>query len=166
MEFFSMDIFTVVAVILFIAGFILVGVEMVVPGFSVPGVAGILCLIAGIFMVADSVKEGAVITLIVIALLGVMMLVIFGLLSSGRLKSPLILEEKQDTGSGYISSGDLRYLLGKEGVAQTDLRPSGVGDFDGISLDVISEGKYISKGTKLVIVKVQGSKLMVKEVRG
>ena len=55
------------------------------------------------------------------------------------------------------------YLLGKKGVAETDLRPTGVGNFEGVNFDVISEGKYISKGTNLEIIKVNGSKLIVKE---
>ena len=58
---------------------------------------------------------------------------------------------------------DLQYLLGKKGIAETDLRPTGVGNFEGVNFDVISEGRYISKGADLEIIKVNGSKLMVKE---
>ena len=72
------------------------------------------------------------------------------------------MKEEQNKDKGYISSSDLNYLLGKQGIAASDLRPTGTGDFDGIELDVISEGKYILKGTKLIIDKVQGSKLIVK----
>lgn len=157
-----MDILSIVAIALFIAGFILLGIEMVVPGFSVPGVTGIICLAAGVFLVADSIEEGIIITIIVLALLGIMFAVLLSLLSKGKLKSPIILKEEQKTEEGYISSNDLEYLLGKEGVAVTDLRPSGMGDFDGITFDVISEGTYIDKGTLLIINKVKGSKLIVK----
>lgn len=157
-----MDILTVIAIILFIVGFILLAIEVVVPGFSVPGVTGIICLVVGVFLAADNFLEGVIITLIVLALLGIMLAVLLGLLSSGKLKSPIILQEEQDTSQGYLSSNDLQYLLGKEGVAATDLHPSGTGDFDGVEFDVISEGKYISKGTPLVIAKVQGAKLIVK----
>lgn len=158
-----MDILTGIAVVLFIAGFILLAVEMVMPGFSAPGISGIICLIIGIFLAADSFREGIMITLIVLALLGIMFAIVLGLLSSGRLKSPLILKEEQKNDQGYLSSNDLKYLLGKEGVAVTDLRPSGRGDFDGVELDILSEGKYILQGTALVIIKVEGSKLIVKE---
>jgi membrane-bound ClpP family serine protease len=152
----------ILAIILFIAGFVLIGIEMIVPGFSVPGITGIVCLVVGIFLVADTVVEGAIITIIILTLLGIMLAVILGILSKGRLKSPIILKEDQKKDKGYISSSDLNYLLGKEGIASTDLRPTGTGNFDGIEFDVISEGKYISKDTKLVIYKVQGSKLIVK----
>lgn len=157
-----MDILSMIAVVLFIAGFIFLGIEMIVPGFSVPGVSGIVCFIIGVFLAADSVEEGIIITIIVLALLGIMFVILLSLLSKGKLKSPIILKDEQKTEEGYISSNDLNYLLGKEGIAATDLRPTGMGDFDGITLDVISEGTYINKGTALIIEKVQGSKLIVK----
>lgn len=152
----------ILIILLFIVGFILIGIEMVTPGLHAPGFIGTACLIMAIFLISDSFEEGAVVTLIVLALLGIMLAIILGMLSRGKLKSPIILKEEQNKDKGYISSNDLKYLLGKQGVALTDLRPTGVGHFDGIDFDVISEGKYISKDTKLVIYKVQGSKLIVK----
>lgn len=154
----------IIAIILFIAGFILIGIEMAIPGFSIPGVSGIICLVVAIFLVSDSFVEGAIIALIIMALLGIMFAVILGILSKAKLKSPIILRDEQNKEKGFISSNDLKYLLGKQGVAVTDLRPSGTADFDGIEFDVISEGKYINKGTRLEIYKVQGSKLIVKAV--
>lgn len=159
----TIDWLLVLAIGLFIAGFILVGIEMITPGLHAPGIIGTACLIIAVFLVSDSFEMGAIVTIIVLALLGIMLAVILGMLSKGKLKSPIILKEEQKKDKGYISSNDLNYLLGKRGVALTDLRPTGVGNFDGIDFDVISEGKYISKGTKLVIYKVQGSKLIVKE---
>lgn len=154
----------IIAIILFIAGFILIGIEMVIPGFGVPGISGIICLVVAIFLVSDSFVEGAVIALIILALLGIMFAIILGLLSKAKLKSPLILKDEQRKEKGFISNSDLNYLLGKQGEAITDLRPTGTADFDGVEFDVISEGKYISKGTRLVIYKVQGSKLIVKAI--
>ncbi|MNO81856.1 hypothetical protein D3C76_731130 [compost metagenome] len=78
---------------------------------------------------------------------------------------PLILSDEQKKEHGYISSSDLDYLLGKRGVAITDLRPSGSVDIDGVKFDVISDGEYISIGTKVEIFKVSGVKLLVKKVK-
>lgn len=160
-----MDVVFIIAILLFVAGFILVGVEMIIPGFSVPGISGIICLIVGIFLTADSIQEGIIITLVIMALLGIMFSLILSLLSKGKIKSPIILKEEQKTNLGYISSSDLQYLLGKKGEATTDLRPVGMANFDGVELDVMSESKYLEKGTKLVIDKVKGSKLIVKELK-
>ena len=158
----SIDWLFALAITLFIAGFILIGIEMITPGLQAPGIIGTGCLIVAILLISDTFEEGAIATIIVLTLLGIMLAIILGLLSKGKLKSPIILKDEQNKDKGYISSNDLKYLLGKQGIAATDLRPSGVGNFDDIDFDVISEGKYIPKGTKLVIYKVQGSKLIVK----
>ena len=157
-----MDGLTILGLLCLLAGFIVVGIEMVVPGFSVPGISGIVCLIAGVFLLADTVMEGFFITVIVLALLGILMAVMLYLLSKGKFRSPIILEEEQKSTEGYLSSSDLKYLLGKKGVAMTDLRPTGVGQIDGINFDVISEGNYISAGEPVEIIKVEGSKLIVR----
>lgn len=158
----AIDWLFVIAVILFITGFVLIGIEMLAPGISAPGITGTICLVVGIFLVADTVKEGFIITIIILVLLGIMLAIILRFLSKGKFKSPIILKEEQNKAKGYISAKDLSYLLGKRGVAITDLRPSGTGNFDGMELDIISEGRYIQVGSKLVISKVQGSKLIVK----
>lgn len=157
-----MEPLMIAGILLLIAGFILVGIEMVLPGFSAPGISGIICLVAGVFLLADSVMEGVVIAIAVLALMGILMAVILWLLSHGKLKSPIILEEEQKTAEGYLSSSDLQYLLGRQGTAATDLRPSGAGVFDDVKFDVMSEGNYISAGMPIEIIKVEGSKLVVK----
>lgn len=161
-----MDILNVAGILLLVAGFVLMGIEMVLPGFSVPGVSGIICLVAGVFLLADSVMEAVLITVAVLALLGILLAVILSLLARGKLKSPIILEEEQQSTKGYISSNDLNYLLGRKGTAVTDLRPAGIAEFDGINFDVLSEGNYITRGTEVEIIKVEGSKLIVKERGG
>jgi len=158
----EIDLFVILPIVLFVIGFILIGIEMLTPGISVPGITGSVCLILGIFLTADTFQEGIVITIIVLVILSIMFAITLRILSKGKLKSPIILKEEQNRDKGYLSSNDLNHLLGKEGMATTDLRPSGTGVFDGMELDVISEGKYIEKGTKLIIHNVQGSKLIVK----
>ena len=160
-----LDGITLVSAALFLVGFILVGIEMLHPGVSMPGVLGSICLVVGIIISADSLQEGTTLAVIVLTILGVMLAGILWFLSKGKLRSPIILNEEQNKDKGYISSSDLNYLLGKKGIAATDLRPSGMGNFDGIELDVISSGKYIEVGTKIQVYEVKGSKLMVKSIK-
>lgn len=159
-----MDTWILLGIVLLIAGFILIGIEMVLPGFSAPGISGIICLVAGVFVLSDSVMEAAIITIAVLAVLGVLMVVILGMISKGKLKTPIILEEEQKRTDGYLSSSDLDYLLAKRGTAETDLRPSGIAKIDDIKFDVISDGNYITKGCLLEIIRVEGSKLVVREI--
>lgn len=153
-----------VGLILLAAGFVLAGIEIVLPGFSVPGISAIICLVLGVFLLADTVTEAVIITIVVLALLGVLLAVILWLLSRGKLKSPVILKEEQHRDEGYLSTSDLNYLLGKQGTAATDLRPAGIGSFDEVKFDVMSEGNYISRGSGIEIIRVEGSKLVVREM--
>lgn len=158
-----MELLETLGIILLIAGFVLIGVEMVMPGFGAPGISGIVCLIVGIFMTADTLEEGITITVIVIVILGILMTIIMSLLTHRKFKSPIILDEAVSASDVHINSSDLDYLLHKEGIAVTDLRPAGKGDFEGIVLDVFSEGAYIEKGSLIIISKVNKNQLLVKK---
>ncbi len=158
-----MDWMLGLGIALIILGFICAAIEMSIPGFGIPGIVAVICMVVGIFFTADTVTEGIFIALIILVLLGAMLVTILWLLAKGKLRSPLILREEQKKEQGYIGSSDLTYLLGKRGTAITDLRPSGAGDFDGVRFDVLSEADYIEKGTELEIVRVNGSKLLVKQ---
>ena len=159
-----MDGLIILGVILLIMGFIFVGIEMMIPGFGAHGILGAVCLIAGVVLLSDTFNQALVFTTIILVVLLIMFVIIMSLLSKGKLDSPIILHEKQKKEDGYISSNDLNYLLGKVGIASTDLRPTGRGVFDEVEFDVISDGRYISLGSKIEIYKVFNSKLVVREM--
>ena len=68
----SIDWKLVLEIGLFVLGFILIGIEMYLPGLEGPGIAGAISLILGIFITAESIKDGVIITLIVLAILIIM----------------------------------------------------------------------------------------------
>lgn len=158
-----MDGLLMIGILLLVAGFILVGVEMVLPGFGAPGIIGGICLVGGIFCTADDVEQGLTITVIVVMLLAIMFAIILSLFHMKKIKPPIVLQEELKAEKGYLSSSDLDYLVGKEGIASTDLRPAGKCDIDGVEFDVRSEGYYIAKGSKVRIIRVQGNTLIIKE---
>ena len=157
-----MDVLLSVGILLFIAGFILVGIEMVVPGFGVTGISGITCLIAGILLTAKDVEQGLTITVIVVVILAVMLTVVMIVLK--RVRSPIVLEEKLQQEQGFLNASDLEYLVGKEGITTTDLKPSGKCRIDGIEFDVRSEGNFLKKGTKVKISRIHEKVIMVHSV--
>lgn len=53
-------------------------------------------------------------------------------------------------------------MVGHEGKTLSVLRPSGIGDFDGVRLNVVTEGEFIENGTPIRIVRVEGGKIVVK----
>jgi membrane-bound ClpP family serine protease len=97
-------------------------------------------------------------------LLTVFVVIMTFLLSKGVLKSPIVLKDKQEKETGYISSTDLEYLIGKQGITTTALRPAGRVKIEGVEFDVISDGRFIEKDKKVVIYKISNSSLVVKEI--
>ncbi|ADL53062.1 NfeD family protein [Clostridium cellulovorans] len=154
---------TVLTIILLLVGFGLVFLEMHIPGFGVPGILGTICLVLAVVLTAQNFGQALVMSLAILAVLGAMLGVVLTFFTKGKLFKPLILSDEQKKEHGYISSSDLDYLLGKTGIAITDLRPAGSVDIGGVKFDVISNGEYISKGTKVEIFKVNGVKLLVKK---
>ncbi len=154
-----MDGLLILGIVLLIAGFILVGIEMVVPGFGLPGISGIVSLVAGILLTADNVEQGLTITVIVVVILAVMLTIVMVVLK--RVKSPIVLEEKLQNEHGFLNASDLEYLIGKEGIASTDLKPGGKCRIEGIEFDVRSEGTFLEKGTKVKISRIHEKTIMV-----
>ena len=56
-------------------------------------------------------------------------------------------------------------LVGQEGVCINTLRPAGNADFGGRRVDVVSEGEFILKGRRVRVERVEGLKVLVKEVK-
>ena len=158
-----MTVYEIIGIILLLVGFILVGIEMTIPGFGLPGVSGIVCLVVGIILTAKNVSIGIVMAIVVIVILGIMLAVIMTILSSKKMKSPIVLREDVKGEQGFLNSSDLEYLIGREGNATTDLRPAGKGNFDGIEFDILSSGNFIKKGKHIIISRVKDNKLIVEE---
>ena len=158
-----MESMVILGIGLLILGFILICVEVVVPGFGAPGIAGIVSLVVGIFLVSKTVEQGIMITIIVIVILAILVTLVFTMLQKRKFGSPIILDEEVKNGE-KLENSDMDYLLQKKGVAITDMRPMGKGDFDGIMLDVYSETGYISKGEAIVIHKIVQKKLVVRKL--
>ena len=117
-------------IICVLAGVILLIVEAFMPGFGVPGISGIILLLAGVAM--TWYEYGAMVglgtTVAVLALVGVAISVSLKSASSGRLsKSDLILN---DTETPPSENADMQLLVGKEGVVKNTLRPVGTAEFD------------------------------------
>ena len=152
-------------VICFVIGVGLLILEAFVPGFGAPGITGIILEV--ITLVMTWVQHGPVATLamllIVLLVLAIAISTSLRSITSGRLsKSSLIHSETESNEDGYRSTQDLAVFMDKEGVTSTVLRPTGIADFDGVRLNVSSEGDYIAAGTKVRIIKVEGAKILVR----
>lgn len=146
-----------------VVGLGLVIFEMFNPGFGAPGITGLVLLVIGIVMTAQSPFEAIILIIIILAILGVALTLVLHSATKGRLSKTLILSDSLNKEQGFSSTTDLEYFLGKEGTAITILRPSGTADFDGVKLDVVTEGEFIPANSRIKIVKVSGRRIVVKK---
>lgn len=160
--------------LLVVLGIVLFSLELfVIPGFGVAGIAGIVALVAGLGMaLVGAGATGAVIIgalgrvaiSILLALGGGLVLLRFlPHLPFGR---RFVLNTEMRAGAGYSSepTADHR-ALGRTGTARSPLRPAGVADVDGARLDVVSDGSFIDAGAPVEIIRVEGNRIVVRELR-
>lgn len=150
----------VFGVAVLLVGIILIGIEFYIPGFGVPGIGGIIFTVAGIFLTGRTMSERIIVGLIAIIIIAIMLVVSIVIFNSKKVKSPIKLDTEIQGRNLFIEEKDMEYLIGKTGVALTDLRPSGKGEFDGVKLDIITNG-YIEKGTFLKITEIKNNKIFV-----
>lgn len=156
---------TMIQALVLIIGVILVIVEMFHPGFGAPGITGSALIIIGIILTAKTFLQAMILIALILAILGIALSLILHSATKGKLSdSPLILKQTNKKEAGYIGVEDLQFFLGKEGVSVTVLRPSGVVDFDGVKIDVVSEGAFIQPNTKVKVIKVDSRKIVVREL--
>ena len=173
------------AAVLFLLGVGFLAVEMfILPGFAVAGIAGIVLLIASLvlamqgFFIPHSPHELAMLTqtLLVVFFSGlsftVAAMVISKRFGSVPLLGRLLLAppEPAPAGSGAdMASGlptESPIAVGQLGVAQSALRPGGKARFGNRYADVVADGAFITKGTRVKIVYISGNRVVVNEVEG
>jgi membrane-bound ClpP family serine protease len=142
---------------------VLLGVEFILPGFGIPGIAGIIFTAAGIFLTGRNASERIMVGAIAVVIIAVMLVVSILAFSSKKIKSPIKLDTDLPGKNLFIDEQDMEYLIGKKGVAVTDLKPSGKGEFDGVKFDILSGNYYIKRGAALVITEVKNNRIIVEE---
>lgn len=149
---------------LFIVGILLLIAEMFVPGFGVAGISGVVLLVIGIVLTARTPFEAFIMVIILIILIAIVISVVLRSATKGKLAKKLILNLTSKQELGYSASKDSTDMVGKTGTAVTTLRPAGIGEFDGVRLDIVTEGGFIDSNTKIKIIRVNGSRIVVEQM--
>ena len=144
-------------------GMILIIVEVFLPGFGLPGIGGIVLVGAGVVMVGMHFGSLTAVgtLLVIIAVLAVLISWVLRQASRGGKRSDLFLQERDEL---HTQQEDMKVLVGKAGTTTSVLRPAGIGDFDGVRLNVVTEGGFIEKDMPIEIVRVDGSRIVVRPV--
>ncbi len=148
---------------IFILGIALLLVEIIVPGFTIFGIAGLGFMIFSILTSFSNIYYGLLVLFFVVSIL---FFTIKKLISKGY-RSDFIdrlrLTKSFTKEAGFSSGLDLTAFENKKGQALSDLRPTGKAKFGDEIVDVISEASYIEKASRIKVIKVVGSKIIVRE---
>jgi membrane-bound ClpP family serine protease len=167
------------ALLLFLLGLVLIGIEIfVLPGFGACGIFGILCMLGGLGLVTlDKVPQtagewgrlGEKVSLYMFAMMGSFFLAFFiarflPKIPGGNrlvLNAPSETDRPSEVLPGGIEAAE---LLGAIGTTNTPLRPAGMVKFGEKFVDVVSDGGFIPAGTRVQVIQVEGTRIVVKEV--
>lgn len=159
-------------ILAFLLGLLLLLVEIfVIPGFGIAGISGIVLIVGGLtlsllgnrdfdFQQVSAADSGRA-ALTVLVGLGIGFALILWLSHKIGSKGPLRrVALNADLGEA-VSSPTHQELIGKEGIAQTVLRPSGKVQIEGQIYDGISESGFVEKGEPIVVIKSENAQVYV-----
>jgi len=171
---------SLLAILLFLLGIALIMVEIfILPGFGVTGISGIVLVVVGLGLATvDHVPQTGEewvdfsATLLQyglsIVVAGIVAMVVARYLPNIPYANRLMLAPPTDElegGTNQLPGADeAAALLGQMGVAETVLRPAGMAKFGEKYVDVVTDGGFISAGSRIQVIEVEGSRIVVKQV--
>jgi len=153
------------SVILLLVGVVAIVLELLMPGFDgfVSGIIGVLALIASAVLAVIFVDWGWIIVGINIAVLATCVGLFIAFIRRKQFHGRIILSEALAEDLPQI---DVNSLVGKIGKTMTLLRPYGEVDFNGVRVEVSSDGSLVERGMSVKVQEVKNGKVIVSVVDG
>lgn len=167
------------AILLFILGLLMVLVEVfLIPGFGVVGISGLVLMAGGLGLVVyghwpqsgeEWVGFGKALAPFGLSVLGAIGLVTLFMRNIRHIPwaRNLLLDGKDNSFhdpsvTGVIDPDKYLALMGASGTTTTALRPAGTALFGGELVDVVSDGAFIQPGQKVMVIQVEGNRVVVR----
>lgn len=150
-----------------VIGILLLLVEFFMPGFGLPGIAGLLLLMTSVILTwyEHGAYAGLGATVAVLALAAIVLTLSVKSTTSGRIsRSPLILKGTQTDRDGYQATPNYERYLHKTGITETVLRPAGIAVIDGERVNVVSRGGFVNSGDEIIVEEIEGARILVKRI--
>ena len=166
-------------IFLLVVGALLLAAEVfVIPGFGIAGLLGIASLGAGFLFLASGatfddlggLREFSVgfglqfVATLLVCMVGLFFLSRFLPTIGPARRMVLAAPEGQAVTATDRSASTT--APGARGIAASALRPAGKAEIDGRLLDVATDGDWVPRGTEVVVVSVEGNRIVVRAVGG
>ena len=143
----------------------------IIPGFGAAGILGIAAIAASILLALLGHHPSTGDVAQALAVLGASLFITAAVtyawlrhLPTSDRFSGLLLKGAGHRSEGFTSAPSRGELVGKNGVALTDLRPAGAAQFGEERLDVVTEGEYVPQGSEVLLVRSDGYRHVVRSV--
>lgn len=155
----------ILAIALMLAGLVLIVAEVFFPSLGAFGIASALCVVAADWIAFRESGPTAMWILIGVQLVAVPLVLklAFWALPRTPFGRGMMLAAPSPEPRSAVEASE--HLLGREGVALTDLRPGGTADVGGERRSVVAEAGSLERGTPLVVVAVEGYRIVVRPRR-
>lgn len=151
--------------LLFILGLVMLVLELFIPSFGILGLIGSISLVSGVVRAAYSTSHALFSLGIAFAAAVVVIIIVAVLFKERGIWNRFILVDNLTKDRGYIPVEEKTTLIGARGVSITPLRPSGTVNIDGQRIDVVTEGGFVDVNLPIIVVKVEGGRIVVKELK-
>lgn len=164
-------------ILLFILGWILIGLEIfVIPGFGFAGIGGIILVIGGLTMglldnfyfdfegvTGADTGRAALTVLLGLGLSFVLLLWLSNKIGNknGMFRRVALHADLEES----VSAPEWDTMVGREGIAATVLRPSGKVMIDGEYYDGVSESGFIEQGEAVRVIRYENAQVYVLRIR-
>lgn len=162
-------------IVLFLLGVFLLIIEIFfIPGFGITGIGGLLLIIVSIGMAmmqhipggswvppSSHIEYAAKTISLTMFLSAVGMMLLTRFLPDTPIFNRITISSASNGKITLKAVENNEIAEGHQGVAVTDLRPSGTAEFHGKRFDVVSNGNFIPKTSNIVITEIHGNRIVV-----
>lgn len=166
-EFFTQMHWSVI--VLLAAALIFLVVELILPGFGVCGISGIVCGVAAIVCEAVFTKSVFCVFFLIFLML-LIFIILFAIfshsLNKGILKKSPLVQNDTALPIDYGKDEKIAMLVGKEGEITSICKPVGKAEIEGKIYTVRSDSNAIYPGDRIIVTEIKDNTIIVKYLGG
>lgn len=144
-------------------GLAVIVVEIFVPSFGLLSVLAAGLLLYSLYVVFTTISVNVGLVFVGVDIFVIPLVLFLSIKALGASSWSLHKTLSRDEGVAS-QSPDLAAWVGKEGVAVTNLRPSGTVMIGDTRLDAVTDGDYVSSGTPVKVTLVSGNRMVVEKI--